>query len=130
VPELTPNDKRILQQLGIDLDSFFKVSALDQKKLIQDKYSFYLQNQKGLQQSSASTFPTIESSNSSAIIEHEASTSKINKQVLDYLQARGLSEENAISLVVSGFCQDIFTNLPFEFLVEAKSLLNMKIEGF
>jgi Fe-S cluster assembly protein SufB len=78
---------------------------------------------------SANTFPYIECENSTATIEHEATTSSINEDQLFYLQSRGISEENATSLVVKGFCKDVFKQLPLEFSVEAVKLLEIKMEG-
>jgi len=78
---------------------------------------------------SANTFPVIEVANSSAILEHEASTSKISEEQLFYLTSRGLSKEEAISLLVSGFCQDVIKVLPLEFAVEAQKLLTIKLEN-
>jgi Fe-S cluster assembly protein SufB len=78
---------------------------------------------------SASTFPYLECSNSSATIEHEASTSKINADQIFYLQSRGIDVEGAISLLVNGFCKEVFKELPMEFSVEAVKLLEMKLEN-
>jgi Fe-S cluster assembly protein SufB len=78
---------------------------------------------------SASTFPYMECSNSSATIEHEASTSKINADQIFYLQSRGIDVEGAISLLVNGFCKEVFKELPMEFSVEAVKLLEMKLEN-
>ena len=78
---------------------------------------------------SASTFPYLECSNNSATIEHEASTSKINADQIFYLQSRGIDMEGAISLLVNGFCKEVFKELPMEFSVEAVKLLEMKLEG-
>ncbi|MEE9198865.1 MAG: Fe-S cluster assembly protein SufB [Dehalococcoidia bacterium] len=77
----------------------------------------------------AHTFPYVEVKNSTASMEHEASTSKINEEQLFYLQQRGISLENAVSLIVSGFCKDVVKKLPFEFAVEAARLLGMSLEG-
>jgi Fe-S cluster assembly protein SufB len=79
-------------------------------------------------QCSANTFPKIEVGNSSAQIEHEASTSKLNEEQIFYLQTRGLSKEEAIQLIVNGFCQEVFRELPLEFAVEAQKLLTLKLE--
>ncbi len=79
--------------------------------------------------SKANTFPTIEVRNKTAVIEHEASTSKINAEQLFYLKSRGLSEEQAVSLILHGFCREVFKELPLEFAVEAVKLLEMKLEG-
>jgi Fe-S cluster assembly protein SufB len=79
-------------------------------------------------QSFANTFPYIEVANDSAIVEHEASTSRISADQLFYLQSRGLDTEAAISLLVNGFCQEVFRTLPMEFAVEAVRLLEMKLE--
>ncbi len=78
---------------------------------------------------SANTFPYIEVQHPSAEIEHEASTSKMNEDQLFYLQSRGLSREDAINMVVSGFCKDVLSELPLEFAVEAQKLLTLKLEG-
>ena len=77
---------------------------------------------------SAHTFPTTEVKNATAILEHEASTTRISKEQLFELQARGLSLEEAVSLLVNGFCCDIFKKLPLEFSVEAVQLIEMKLE--
>ena len=77
----------------------------------------------------AHTFPYIEVKNNSAILEHEASTSRISADQLFYLQSRGVDEEQAISMLVHGFCDDVFKHLPLEFSVEAVKLLEMKLEG-
>lgn len=78
---------------------------------------------------SANTFPYIEVKNSTAVLEHEASTSKINADQIFYLQSRGLDLEGAISLIINGFCKEVFKELPLEFAVEAVKLLEMKLEG-
>lgn len=78
---------------------------------------------------SANTFPRIEVKNNSATMEHEATTSKINAQQLFYLRSRGLDSEEAISLIINGFCKEVFKELPMEFAVEAVRLLEMKLEG-
>jgi Fe-S cluster assembly protein SufB len=78
---------------------------------------------------SANTFPVIEVANSKSILEHEASTSKISEDQLFYLCSRGLSKEEAIGLLVSGFCQEVIKVLPLEFAVEAQKLLTIKLEN-
>ena len=77
---------------------------------------------------SANTFPTIEVGNESSHLEHEASTTKMNEEQLFYLQSRGISRENAIQLIVSGFCEAVIKELPLEFAQEAKKLLAIKLE--
>ncbi len=77
----------------------------------------------------AHTFPYIEVANNSATLEHEASTSKIGEDQIFYCKARGLSAENAISLIVSGFCKEVFKELPMEFALEAQQLLGITLEG-
>ncbi len=77
----------------------------------------------------ANTFPYIEVMNNSARVEHEATTSKISEEQLFYLQQRGLSEEDAISLIINGFCKEVFRELPMEYAVEAQKLLGLKLEG-
>ncbi len=78
---------------------------------------------------SANTFPYIEVAHPSAQVEHEASTSKMNEEQLFYLQSRGIAREDAINLVVSGFCKDVIRELPLEFAVEAQKLLALKLEN-
>ncbi len=78
---------------------------------------------------SANTFPYIEVQNSTATLEHEASTSKISAEQMFYLQSRGLDLEGAVSLIINGFCKEVFKELPLEFSVEAVKLLEMKLEG-
>jgi Fe-S cluster assembly protein SufB len=77
----------------------------------------------------AHTFPYIEVRNSSATMEHEASTSKIGEDQLFYAQQRGLSAEDAVSMIVNGFCREVFRELPMEFAVEAQKLLGVSLEG-
>jgi Fe-S cluster assembly protein SufB len=77
----------------------------------------------------AHTFPYIDARNASATIEHEATTSKISDDQLFYCRQRGLSEEDAVSLIVNGFCKDVFRELPMEFAVEASKLLSVTLEG-
>jgi len=78
---------------------------------------------------SAHTFPYQEVRNSSSSVEHEATTSKISDEQLFFLNQRGISEENAISMIVNGFCKEVLQELPMEFAVEAKALLNVSLEG-
>ncbi len=78
---------------------------------------------------SANTFPYIEVSNASSKVEHEASTSKMSEDQLFYLQARGISKENAIHMIVNGFCKEVIQELPLEFAVEAQKLLTLKLEN-
>jgi Fe-S cluster assembly protein SufB len=77
----------------------------------------------------AHTFPYIEVKNSSAHMEHEASTSKIGEDQIFYCQQRGLSAEDAVSMIVNGFCKEVFSELPMEFAVEARKLLSVSLEG-
>lgn len=77
----------------------------------------------------ANTFPYIEVHNQSSIVEHEASISKINEEKLFYFMQRGICIEEAVSLIVSGFCKEVFTELPLEFALEADKLLGLKLEG-
>jgi Fe-S cluster assembly protein SufB len=80
-------------------------------------------------QCGAHTFPYINVQNSSSSIEHEASTSKIGEDQIFYCKQRGLNTENAISMIVNGFCKEVFLNLPTEFAVEAQKLLGVSLEG-
>ncbi len=77
----------------------------------------------------AHTFPYQEIGNSTATVEHEATTSKIGEDQLFYCQSRGISEEDAVSMIVNGFCKDVFQELPMEFAVEAEALLGVTLEG-
>jgi Fe-S cluster assembly protein SufB len=77
----------------------------------------------------AHTFPHIDVQNSTASLEHEASTSKIGEDQIFYLKQRGLNTENAISMIVNGFCKEVFKELPMEFAVEAQKLLGISLEG-
>jgi Fe-S cluster assembly protein SufB len=77
----------------------------------------------------ANTFPYIQVNNSSAQVEHEASTSKIGEDQLFYFAQRGIGAEEAVSMIINGFCRDVFTQLPMEFAVEATKLLGLKLEG-
>ncbi len=80
-------------------------------------------------QCGAHTFPYMEVKNPTAIVEHEATTSKIGEDQLFYCRQRGLSEEDAVNMIVNGFCKDVFRELPMEFAVEAQALLNVSLEG-
>jgi len=77
----------------------------------------------------AHTFPYLDVSNTSATVEHEATTSKIGEDQIFYCQQRGLSAEDAISMIVNGFCKEVFRELPMEFAVEAQKLLGVSLEG-
>ncbi len=77
----------------------------------------------------AHTFPYMEIKNPTAIVEHEATTSKIGDDQLFYCRQRGISEEDAVNMIVNGFCKEVFRELPMEFAVEAQSLMNVSLEG-
>ena len=77
----------------------------------------------------AHTFPFIQSDNPSAVIEHEATTSKISDEQLFYCRQRGISEENAVGLIVNGYAKEVINQLPMEFAVEAQKLLQVSLEG-
>src|SRR5881398_197617 len=79
--------------------------------------------------SEANTFPYIEVMNNTAKVEHEATTSKISEEQLFYLQQRGIGQEDAVSLIINGFCKEVFRELPMEYAVEATKLLGLKLEG-
>ena len=74
-------------------------------------------------------FPYIDVKNNTSQIEHEATTSKIGEDQLFYCNQRGISMENTISLIVNGFCKDVFKELPMEFAVEAQKLMEVSLEG-
>ena len=77
----------------------------------------------------AHTFPYIEVKHPGAVVEHEASTSKVSDEQLFYCRQRGISEEDAVNMIVNGFCKDVFRELPMEFAVEAQALLGVTLEG-
>jgi Fe-S cluster assembly protein SufB len=77
----------------------------------------------------ANTFPYIQVQNATAKVEHEATTSKIGEDQLFYFQSRGIGTEEAVSMIINGFCKDVFQQLPMEFAVEATKLLGLKLEG-
>jgi Fe-S cluster assembly protein SufB len=77
----------------------------------------------------AHTFPYMEIANSTAVVEHEATTSKIGDDQLFYCRQRGISEEDSVNMIVSGFCKRVFKELPMEFAVEAQALLGVTLEG-
>jgi len=77
----------------------------------------------------AHTFPYIDIKNSTAKIEHEATTSKIGEEQLFYCNQRGISTEDAITLIINGFCKSVFKELPMEFAVEAQKLMEISLEG-
>ena len=77
----------------------------------------------------AHTFPYLEIKNTSAKLEHEPSTSKIGEDQIFYCEQRGISKEDAINMIVSGFCKEVFRELPMEFAVEAQKLLGISLEG-
>jgi Fe-S cluster assembly protein SufB len=77
----------------------------------------------------AHTFPYIESRNPSAVVEHEATTSKVSDDQLYLCRQRGLDAEKAVSMIVNGFCKEVFRQLPMEFAVEAGKLLEVSLEG-
>jgi Fe-S cluster assembly protein SufB len=77
----------------------------------------------------AHTFPYMEIKHPTAVVEHEATTSKVGDDQLFYCRQRGLSEEDAINMIVNGFCKDVFRELPMEFAVEAQALMNVSLEG-
>lgn len=78
---------------------------------------------------SANTYPYHDVKNSSSIVEHEATTSKISDEQLFFLKQRGINEENAVSMIVNGFCKEVLQELPMEFAVEARALLDLTLEG-
>jgi Fe-S cluster assembly protein SufB len=80
-------------------------------------------------QCGAHTFPYLEVKNTSSQVEHEASTSKIGEDQIFYCRQRGISAEDAVSMIVHGFCKEVFRELPMEFAVEAQKLLGIRLEG-
>jgi Fe-S cluster assembly protein SufB len=80
-------------------------------------------------QCGANTFPYLQVQNPTATVEHEATTSKIGEDQLFYFASRGVGAEEAVSMIINGFCKDVFQQLPMEFAVEATQLLGLKLEG-
>ena len=79
--------------------------------------------------SGAHTFPVIEVGNDSSVVEHEATTSKINEEQIFYCNQRGISTEDAVGLIVNGYAKEVMAKLPMEFAVEAQKLLSISLEG-
>jgi Fe-S cluster assembly protein SufB len=77
----------------------------------------------------AHTFPYLEVHNKSAKVEHEATTSKVGEDQIFYCNQRGIATEDAVSMIVNGFCKEVFKELPMEFAVEAQKLLSISLEG-
>jgi len=77
----------------------------------------------------ANTYPVIRVQNNSAVVEHEATASKVSEEQLFYLLSRGISEEDAVKLIINGYCDEVFKQLPMEFAIEANRLLDLKLEG-
>jgi Fe-S cluster assembly protein SufB len=80
-------------------------------------------------QCGAHTFPYLEIKNNSARVEHEATTSKIGEDLLFYCNQRGLDNEEAVNMIINGYCKEVFKQLPMEFAVEAQKLLSISLEG-
>jgi Fe-S cluster assembly protein SufB len=80
-------------------------------------------------QCGAHTFPYIEVKNTTASVEHEATTSKIGEDQIFYCNQRGISTQDAVNMIVNGFCKEVFRELPMEFAVEAQKLLGVSLEG-
>jgi Fe-S cluster assembly protein SufB len=77
----------------------------------------------------AHTFPYLEVQERSAVVEHEATTSRISDDQLFYLQSRGIAADDAVNMIVNGFCKSVFKELPMEFAVEAQKLIGVSLEG-
>jgi Fe-S cluster assembly protein SufB len=77
----------------------------------------------------AHTFPYLEIKNNTGKVEHEATTSKIGEDLLFYCNQRGLTDEEAVSMIINGYCKEVFQHLPMEFMVEAQKLLSISLEG-
>mgnify|MGYP002066528440 CR=1 FL=1 len=80
-------------------------------------------------QCGAHTFPYLEIDNKTATVEHEATTSKVGEDQIFYLNQRGINTEDAVKMIVNGFCKEVFNELPMEFAVEAQKLLAISLEG-
>jgi hypothetical protein len=119
---LTEREKQILLILDIRAQDYSDKLIL--REAIIQRYKSYVDTQR----IQSNTVVDIEVDNEDSIVEHEAVTGKISEQILYYLMSRGLDEDKAVSMFVSGYFREVFVNLPFEFAVEAKKLVEMKIE--
>ena len=121
--ELTKREKEILEILEIDNNKVTNQTEIIE--LIQKNYSKYKKN---LAKPSSSAIPKIIVGNKTSIIEHEASVGKVSEKQLFYLQTRGLDQNAAISLIITKNFSEILGNLPLEFAIEARKLIEMNLE--
>jgi SUF system FeS cluster assembly, SufBD len=120
---LTEREKQILLTLDIRAQDYCDKIIL--REVILQRYKSYVDTRR----IQSNTVVDIEVDNSDSIVEHEAVTGKISEQILYYLMSRGLDEDKAVAMFISGYFKEVFVNLPFEFAVEAKKLVEMKVEG-
>jgi Fe-S cluster assembly scaffold protein SufB len=121
--ELTKREKEILEILEIDPTEF-----VDKKELVKKIKSSYKSYKKTTSKPSSSAIPEIIVSNNSSTVEHEASVGKVSERKLFYLKTRGLDQNSAISLIITKSFSEILTNLPLEFAIEARKLIEMNLE--
>jgi Fe-S cluster assembly scaffold protein SufB len=121
--ELTNREKEILEILEVDLSSF-----MNKKNLVDKIKSSYKSYKKTISKPSSSAIPKIIISNNSSTVEHEASVGKVSEKQLFYLRTRGLDQNAAISLIITKNFSEILSNLPLEFAIEARKLIEMNLE--
>lgn len=135
--KLTKKDLGLLGKLAIEQEIKILLSQIQDSiiskevgmKICKEKILDSFSKIKRKNKISVNTLPTIENSNSSSFVEHEATTSALSKDQLFYLQCRGLSVEDSANLVINGFVKEVMLNLPMEFAIEAQKLLELKLEG-
>jgi Fe-S cluster assembly scaffold protein SufB len=122
--ELTKREKEILEILVVDPNGF-----ANKKELVKKINSSYKNYKKIISKPSSSAIPNIKVSNNSSTVEHEASVGRVSERQLYYLQTRGLNQNSAISLIITKKFSEILTNLPLEFAIEARKLIEMNLES-
>jgi Fe-S cluster assembly scaffold protein SufB len=121
--ELTKREREILEILKIDPSNF-----VNQKDLVDKIKSSYKEYQITISKPSSSAIPKIIVGNKTSIVEHEASVGKVSEKQLFYLRTRGLDQNSAISLIITKSFSEILDNLPLEFAIEARKLIEMNLE--
>ena len=120
--DLTARQVEILSELGLAISDFDYLEYDQIDTLIDTKFEAYLhQNQN---RSTSNAIPTIQTKNTSAIIEHEASIGKVSDDAISYLYSRGFDQQQATSVIISGECREVLAHLPLEFAVEARKLIS------
>jgi SUF system FeS cluster assembly, SufBD len=120
--DLSNREKEILGILGINLDGNLTI-----KKLLDEVKENYKAYKNNLQKPSSNAFPKIIMGNNTSTVEHEASVGSVSEKQLFYLQSKGLNKNSAISLIVTNNFSEILSNLPLEFAIEAKKLIELNL---